>query len=132
MALANTNNFSGSSPGKGRLKVPTCTLLTINKPRNEKTNVLVRNPTWSDTNQAVQLQKIARCLKFWIHKVEELYYPCSENKGADLRLCFRICIMLVFSRCDSNVDLQPHPRHGPLYPMLLHESRPYIVVMVQV
>ena len=35
-----------------------------------------------------------------------LYYPCSENKGADqlhvyreadLRLCFRICKMLVFS-----------------------------------
>ena len=24
-------------------------------------------------------------------------YLCSENKGADLRLCFRICKMLVFS-----------------------------------
>ena len=23
-------------------------------------------PTWSDTNQAVQLQKMARGLKFWI------------------------------------------------------------------
>ena len=39
-------------------------------------------------------------LKFCIKKVEGLYYPCSENKGADqlrghreadLRLCFRIC-----------------------------------------
>ena len=63
-------------------------------------------PTWSDTNQAVQLQKIARGLKFWIKKVEGFYYLCSENKGADqlqgqreadLRLCFRICKMLVLS-----------------------------------
>ena len=33
--------------------------------------------------------------------VEELYYPCSENKGADqlrgLRLCLRICRLLAFS-----------------------------------
>ena len=39
-----------------------------------------------------------------------LYYPCSENKGADqlrdyreadLRLCFRICKKPVFSRRGS-------------------------------
>ena len=57
-------------------------------------------PTWSETNQAVQLQKMARGLKFRIQKVEGLHYLCSENKGADqlrgyseadLRLCFRIC-----------------------------------------
>ena len=39
-----------------------------------------------------------------------MYYPCSENKGADqlrgyreadLRLCFRICKMPVFSRRGS-------------------------------
>ena len=49
---------------------------------------------------AVQLQKMARGLKFRIQKVEGLCYLCSENKGddqlrgnreADLRLCFRIC-----------------------------------------
>ena len=43
---------------------------------------------------------MARGLKFRIHVVEGLYYPYSENKGADqlrsdcaadLRLCFRIC-----------------------------------------
>ena len=39
--------------------------------------------TWSDTNQAVHLQKMARGLKFRIEEVEELYYLCSENKGAD-------------------------------------------------
>ena len=63
-------------------------------------------PTWSDTNQAVQLQKMARDLKFWIKKVEGLPYLCSENKGADqlrgyhkadLHLCFRICKKPVFS-----------------------------------
>ena len=62
-------------------------------------------PTWSDTNQAVQLQKIARGLNFQIKKVDGFYYLCSENKGADqlrghreadLRLCFRICKTLVF------------------------------------
>ena len=53
----------------------------------------------SDTNLDVEAQKMARGLKFWIQKVEELYYPCSENKGADklLHLCFRICKLLVFS-----------------------------------
>ena len=62
--------------------------------------------TWSDTNQAVQLLKMARGLKFRILEVEGLYYLCSENKGADqlrgnreadLRLCFCICKTLVFS-----------------------------------
>ena len=70
----------------------------------------MRKPTFwfltrFDTNWAVQLQKMARGLKFWIQKVERLYYLCSENKGADqlrgyreadLRLCFRICKMLGF------------------------------------
>ena len=68
-------------------------------------------PTRSDTKQAVQSQKMARGLKFHIWKVEGLYYPCSENKGADqlrgyreadLRLCFRICKTLVFSRRGSD------------------------------
>ena len=63
-------------------------------------------PTRSDTNRAVQPQKMARGLKFRIQVEEGLYYLCSENKGADqlrgyceaaLRLCFRICTTLVFS-----------------------------------
>ena len=70
---------------------------------------VTRKPTFwfstrSDTNQAVQLHRMARGLIFWIKKVEGLYYLCSENKGAvqlrghreaDLRLCFRICKMLI-------------------------------------
>ena len=40
-------------------------------------------PTRSDTNQPVLSQKRARILKFRILVEEELYYPSSENKGAD-------------------------------------------------
>ena len=62
-------------------------------------------PNRSDTNRAVQAQKQARSSKFRIRVEEELYYPSSENKGADqlrgyreadLRLCFRLCRLLVF------------------------------------
>ena len=38
-------------------------------------------PTRSDTNQAVQPQKIVRGLKFRISVVEGLYYPYSEKKA---------------------------------------------------
>ena len=63
-------------------------------------------PTWSGTNQAVQIQKMAIGLKFRMKKVEGSYYLCSESKGADqlrcyreadLRLCFRICKTSVIS-----------------------------------
>ena len=63
-------------------------------------------PTRSDTNRPVQAQKRARSLKFRISVEEELYYPSSENKGADqlrgyreadLRLCFRLGKNPVFS-----------------------------------
>ena len=59
----------------------------------------------SDTNRPVQAQKRARSLKFRVKVEEKLYYPSSENKGADqlrgyreadLRLCFRLGILLVF------------------------------------
>ena len=56
-------------------------------------------PTWSDTNRAVQLQKMVRGLKFRNEKVEGFYYLCSENKGADqprgyreADLCLYFCI----------------------------------------
>ena len=54
-------------------------------------------PKGSDTNQAVQSQRQARSLKFWIKEEEEVYYLCSENKGADgyreadLRLIYADC-----------------------------------------
>ena len=69
-------------------------------------------PNRSDTNRPVQAQKRARSLKFRIKVEEELYYPSSENKGADqlrgyreadLRLCFRLCKLLVFPQGGSYV-----------------------------
>ena len=71
-------------------------------------------PTRSDINWPVQSQKRARSLKFWSKVEEELNYPSSENKGADqlrgyreadLRLCFRICRLLVFPWGGSNVNI---------------------------
>ena len=54
-------------------------------------------PTCSDTNQAVQLQKMAKGLKFQTKKVEGSYYPFSENKGADqLRGCCEADLRLFF------------------------------------
>ena len=63
-------------------------------------------PPRSHTTRAVQSRNMARGLKFRIQEVEGLYYPCSENEGADqlrgyheadLRLCFRVCKKTVFS-----------------------------------
>ena len=43
--------------------------------------------TRSDTDRAIQPQKIARGLEFRIKEVEGLYYLCSGNKGADMLVC---------------------------------------------
>ena len=51
-------------------------------------------PNRSDTNRPVPAQKQARSLKFRISEEEELYYPCSENKGDQL-----ICVF-VFAYAD--------------------------------
>ena len=86
---------------------------------------LVGKPTmWfltrSDTNRPVQSQKRARSLKFRISVEEELYYPSSENKGADqlrsyceadLRLCFRLGRLLVFPCGGSNKKDNRKLRH---------------------
>ena len=70
------------------------------EPRCEKTCLRGFRSARSDTNRAVEPQKMARGLKFQTEEVEGLYYLCSENKGAgqlrgyreaDLRLCFRKC-----------------------------------------
>ena len=75
-------------------------------------------PNRSDTNGAVEAQKADRILKFPIKVEEELYYPSSENKGADqlfcyrvadLRLCFRLCRLLVFPCSGSNAVLANIP-----------------------
>ena len=52
----------------------------------EQINRVMRKPTFwfptlFDTNQAMQLLKMARGLKFRIYSVEGLDYLCGENKG---------------------------------------------------
>ena len=63
---------------------------------------------------------MARGLKIQIQEIEGLYYPSSENKGADqlhgyreadLRLCFRICKKTVFSYRGSYVVTHPGMKH---------------------
>ena len=76
-----------------------------------KLSLCMRKPqfefqTRSDTNRLVQLQQMARSLKFWMEEEVPLYYPCSETKDADqlcsyctadLRLWFCIGKLFVFS-----------------------------------
>ena len=78
-----------------------------------KPTILV--PTRSDTNRSVQPQKQARSLKFLIYIEEGRFYLCSENKGAsqlcgcwtaDLRVCFRLCRLLVFPCGGSYTNAQ--------------------------
>ena len=45
-------------------------------------------PTRFDTNRSVQSQKMVTGWKLWIKKVEELYYPYSENKGSNNNYIF--------------------------------------------
>ena len=40
-----------------------------------------------------------------------MYYPSSEKKGADLRLCFRICVRLTTGPVPPN---RPIPTNGPI------------------
>ena len=93
-------------------------------------------PNRSDTNRPVQLQKWARSLIFWSLVEEELYYPSSENKGADqlrgyreadLRLCFRLCRLLVFPWGGSIITILPKI-NASLFILLSFES---IIICVE-
>ena len=50
----------------------------------------------SDTNHAVQPQKMISGLKIWIKKIEGLYFLCSENKGALTHLCNMLILTTSF------------------------------------
>ena len=80
--------------------------------------------TRSDTNQADQPLEMARGLKFCIKEGEGLYYPSSENKGADqlrgyheadLRHCFRILQNVGF--------LMTRLKYHQIHTLLAHLSR---------
>ena len=97
----------------------------------------MRKPTFwfstgSNTNQAVQLQKMARGLLLRILKAEELYYLCSENKEADLRLCFWTCkswishdtAQLIFGQVKNKLDGQVYAiKRIPLNPKSQHFNK---------
>ena len=71
-----------------------------------------------------------------------MYNPCSENKGADqlrgyreadLRLCFRICRLLVFSRGGSfvlNYHNSKDTARSYFLPSLLYKVRLIVVPSV--
>ena len=54
-------------------------------------------PTRSDTNRPVQLQEMARSLKFWIQKEEELYYPCIAKTKALISLAVTVKLICASS-----------------------------------
>ena len=58
-------------------------------------------PTRSDTNRAVQAQKMVRSLKIRIQEEEEVYYPFSENKGADQLRGYRDADLRLFSQMQN-------------------------------
>ena len=75
---------------------------------------IIRDSDQSDTNRSAQSRKQARSLKFLVYVEKKLYYPCSENKGADqlrsfceadLYLCFRLCRLLVVTCGGSYVKI---------------------------
>ena len=82
-------------------------ILPLSGGSNETQDLLSRvqypipSPTRSDTNQAVQSHRMVRGWKFWIEKVEELYYPSSENKADDqLRSIAKLICAFVFAYAD--------------------------------
>ena len=79
--------------------------------------------TRSDTNKAVQLQKLTRKLKFPIKIEETLYYLWGKNKGtdqlcsyctADLHLGFRLCRLLDFWCGHTNINLKSFNVSNPV------------------
>ena len=81
------------SAGTGHAAIKGATILYMYEPPCEKASLWGFRPCHTQTRP----HKMARGLKFRIKEVEGLYFLYSVNKGADLRLCFRICKKPVFS-----------------------------------
>ena len=62
-----------------------------NEPRHYKT-CLWKFPTRSDSNWSAQLQKLAWSLKFWLQKLETLYYLGSEQQRRMRRLIWAFVV----------------------------------------
>ena len=69
----------------------------------------------SDTNQAVQPQKMVRDLKFQILEVEGLYYLFSEHKGTE-----QLIWVFVFAYAKSS--------HKAAHMMMIHGNFQYFSI----
>ena len=58
----------------------------------------------SDTNRAVQPEKMAIVLKFLIKEEEGLYYLCSKHKGAD-QLCGNFVLVFAYAKIRFSHDV---------------------------
>ena len=77
--------------------------------------------TWSDTNQAVQLQKMARGLKFWIKKVKGLDCVCSENKALiSFAVTAKLICVFVFAYAKRWFS------HDAAHLFLIHQGHNYV------
>ena len=86
-----------------RVQVPFCVGTYTAQKAFELSQENQQFPNRSDTNRAVQVQEMAKSLKFRFKEEEGLYCQYSENKGADqlhgyreagLCLWFHICSLL--------------------------------------
>ena len=79
--------LSSSTLGTTEPSPPMASFKVVFSCKTQMSSVMRKSTIWfpnrSDINRAVQAKKIDRGWKFWIEKVDELYYLCSENKDAD-------------------------------------------------
>ena len=90
-----------------------CPYKFIFEPRCEKIS-LRGFPSRSDTNQAVQLQKMARGLKFRFKKVEGLYYLCKKTKAL-ISFMVTAKLICVFVFAYAKICFFHDPAHLRLY-----------------
>ena len=62
-------------------------------------------PTRSDTNQAVQPQKMARDSKFWFKEVEGLYYAAESKALISCAVIAQLICGFVFAYANSRFSL---------------------------
>ena len=83
----------------------------INERGPSRQNLSSGYPTRSDTNRAVQRQKMARELTFRIKIEEGLCYLCSENKGAIFAVTAQLIWAFVFAYMQKGGFLMTRPQY---------------------
>ena len=79
-------------------------------------------PNRPDSNRPVQSQKMARDWKFWIQKVEELYYPVAKTKAL---ISFAVTLLGLVqvqrSKCIWSKEYT-YPLFSPMQIVVSHEA----------